>query len=98
TARIIAAGLKKDGRTVRFMAVNEFNWIPEEDVVALVSYLRTVPPVERTTGKTNIKPLGKILARKGLIPVDVARKIDHQHIETGPSPSPTAGYGKYIAR
>lgn len=98
-ARLIRHGLKKDGRTVRFMAVNEFNWLPDSDLVAIVSYLRTVPPSETPpTPPMNIKTLGKILDRKGLIPIDVARKIDHARIEIGPPPSPTAEYGKWIGR
>ena len=97
-ARLIRHGIKKDGRTVRFMSVNEFNWITDADVVAVLSYVRTVPAVERTTPPMNIKTLGKVLDRRGQIPIDVARRIDHARIETGPPPSPTADYGRYIAR
>jgi hypothetical protein len=80
------------------MPVNEFNWISDADLVALISYLRTVPPVERTTGVMNIKTLGKILDRKGLIPIDIAKKIDHSKIELGPPATPTAEYGRWIGR
>jgi cytochrome c553 len=97
-ARIIRHGIKKDGRTVRFMASNEFNWLSDADVVAIVSYLRTLPAVDRTTGSTQIGVLGKVLDRRGLIPIDVARRIDHEHIEVGPLPSATAEYGRFIAR
>jgi hypothetical protein len=97
-ARLLRHGLKKDRRTVRFMAVDEFNWLNDADVVALISFLRTVPPVDRSTGSTNIKLLGKILDRKGLIPIDVAKKIDHARIELGPAPSPTVEYGRLIGR
>jgi hypothetical protein len=97
-ARLIRHGVKKDGRAARFMPVNEFNWIPDSDVVALVSFLRTVPAVDRPSGAMEIKALGKILDRKNLIPIDVARRIDHANVEIGPAPSPTAAYGKYIGR
>jgi hypothetical protein len=97
-ARLIRHGLKKDKRTVRFMPVNEVNWLPDADLVAIISYLRTVPPVDHTNPPLNIKTLGKILDRKGLIPIDIARKIDHGHIEFAPSPSPTAEYGRFIGR
>ena len=97
-ARLIRHGLKKDGRTVRFMSVNEFNWLSDADVVAVLSFVRSVPPVARETGGTNIRTLGKVLDRKGLIPIDVARTINHSKIEVGPPPSPTAEYGRWIAR
>jgi hypothetical protein len=96
--RLIRHGVKKDRHTVRFMSVHEFNWFNDADVVAVISYLRTVPPVDRATSAMTIKTLGKILDRKGLIPIDIARRIDHEHIETGPPPSPTAEYGRFIAR
>ena len=97
-ARLIRHGLKKDGRTVRFMSVNEFNWLSDADVVAVLSFVRSVPPVVRETGTTNIKTFGKVLDRKGLIPIDIARTINHSKIEVGPPPSPTAEYGRWIAR
>jgi hypothetical protein len=97
-ARLIRHGVKKDQRTVRFMPVSEFNWLGDADVVALISYLRTVPSVDRTTGTMTIKTLGKILDRKGLIPIDTAKKVNHEHIEIGPSATPTAEYGRWIGR
>lgn len=97
-ARLIRHGLKKDKRTVRLMPVNESNWLPDSDLTALVSFLRTVPPAEGSNPPHVIKTLGKIMDRKGFIPVDVARRINHEHVEAGPPPAPTAEYGKYIAR
>lgn len=97
-ARLIRHGLKKDSRTVRFMSVHEFNWLNDADVVAVISYLRTASAVDRTTAGTNIKTLGKVLDRNGLVPIDVARRIDHAKIEIGPTPSPTADYGRFIGR
>ncbi len=97
-ARLIRHGVKKDGRTVRFMISNSMNWLPDADVVALLSYLRTVPVTPRETGSTEIKTFGKVMDRLGYIPIDIARRIDHSNVELGPAPSPTAEYGKWIAR
>jgi hypothetical protein len=97
-ARLIRHGLKKDGRTVRFMPVQDINWLPQEDVVAIISYLRTVPPVDRPNQTMIVGTLGKILDRQDKFVFDVARKIDHAHIETAPPPAPTAEYGAFVAR
>ncbi len=97
-ARLIRHGIKKDGRSVRFMPVHEINWMPDADVVALVSYLRTVPKVDRPNGPVQIGLLGKILDRQGAFVLDVARRIDHGKIETAGAPAPTAEYGKFLAR
>lgn len=98
-ARLIRHGIKKDHRGALFMPIEDFNWLPDADVVALVSYMRTVPAVDRPNkSTTHIKTLGKILDRKGLLPLDVASRVQHDHIVTGPPPSPTAEYGAFIAR
>jgi len=97
-ARIIIHGVKKDGRSVRFMSAHEFNFISDADLAAVISYVRTVPPVSRANGPLHIGTLGKILDRLDMIPIDIARRIDHAKVEKAPPPTPTAAYGRYIAR
>lgn len=97
-ARLIRHGVKKDGRTVRFMIVDAINWLPDADVIALLSYLRTVPPTPKDNGPIEIRTFGKVMDRMGYIPIDIARRIDHGNLEQGPAPAPTAEYGKWIAR
>ena len=97
-ARLIRHGLKKDQRTVRFMSVDEFNYLSDADVRAVISYVRTVPPVDRTQPAIRVGWLGKVLDRRNEFPLDIARRIDHGKIELAPPPTPTAEYGKFIAR
>jgi hypothetical protein len=97
-ARLIRHGIKKDGRSLRFMPVQDFAWLPETDVVALVSYLRTLPGVDKPNGPMSIGLLGKVLDVKGNVELDVARRIDHENLDLGPPPSPTAAYGRYVTR
>jgi|HubBroStandDraft_5_1064220.scaffolds.fasta_scaffold35992_3 cytochrome c553 len=97
-ARAIRHGIKKDGRSVRLMPSQEMGWLPDDDIVALVSYLRSVPPVERENQPMTVKTLGKILDRQDKIVFDVARRIDHTKIETPPAPAATAEYGAFLTR
>jgi hypothetical protein len=97
-ARLIRHGVKKDGRGVRFMPAHEFNWLPDSDVVALISYLRSLPSVDRPNGPMQVGVLAKVLDRRDVFPMDVARRIDHSHIETAPPPSPTPEYGRFLTR
>jgi mono/diheme cytochrome c family protein len=97
-ARIIEHGVKKDGRGVRFMSSHEFNFIPQEDIVAVISWLRTQPAVNRPSPAMRIGTLGKVLDQLGMIPIDVARRIDHDKIEKAPAPTPTAAYGRFIGK
>src|SRR5579884_2841147 len=63
-ARLIKHGIKKDGRSVRMMPVQDVSWMPDSDVLAIVSYLRTLPAVDRPNGMTYVGTLGKILDRQ----------------------------------
>jgi cytochrome c553 len=96
--RLIKHGIKKDGRSVRFMPIQDFNWLPESDTTALVSYLRTLKPVDRPNGPTQIGWLGKVLDRQGKIDLDIARIVDHAKVDNAPAPSADANYGRYVIR
>ena len=97
-ARLILHGVRRDGRSLRFMPAHEISWLPDEDLVAVVSYLRSVPAVEKSNGPLEVGLLGKILDRHDLFIADVARRIDHTHREEAPKPAPTALYGAFLAR
>ena len=96
--RAIRHGVKKDGTSVRFMPSHEFNWLPEADFVAAISWMRTLPAVQKPNGPLEIGLIGKVLDRFDLLPLVTARRIDHAHIETAPPPSPTAAYGAFLSR
>jgi hypothetical protein len=96
--RLLRHGIKKDGRSVRFMPVQDANWLPDADVVAMISYLRSRPAVDRPNGVSQITTLGKILDRRGVMPLDIARRIDHGHVDIAPAPAPTQDYGRFLSR
>ena len=98
-ARLIRSGIKADGRSVRFMPSQDFHWWPEPDLVAIVSYMRSVPNVDRIMPDGHVGVLGKVLDRMGKFTLDVARRIDHEAPPPKvPAPAPTAAYGKYLAK
>jgi hypothetical protein len=96
-ARLIRHGIKRDGRSVQFMPVQDFRWLPDDDVAAAISYLRSAPAVERPNGPIAFTTLAKVLDRRGLVVLDVARRIDHRNYEPPPPPAPTAAYGRFLA-
>ncbi|HEX2877007.1 MAG TPA: c-type cytochrome [Polyangiaceae bacterium] len=97
-ARLMTHGVKKDGRGVRFMPSHESNWLSDQDIAATISYVRTLPPQSKPSPSMGIGVLGKVLDQMGMIPIDVARRIDHTNIAKGPPPTPDAAYGKYLGR
>jgi cytochrome c5 len=97
-ARLILHGIKRDGRSVRFMPSQDMSWLPDDDVQAAISYIRAVPAVQRPDGETRLGILAKVLDRRDMFPMDVARRIDHQRRAVAPAPAPTAIYGAFMAR
>jgi hypothetical protein len=96
--RLVRHGVKKDGRSVRFMPATEIGWLPESDLTAVISYLVTLPPSQKPNGPNEIGTLAKVLDRFEMLPIDQARRINHQNPEIGPAPSPTADYGRFLAK
>lgn len=96
-ARLIKHGIRKDGTSARFMPSRDYAWWPDADLVAVISYVRSLPPVDSGPSQLEIGPLGKFLDRMDMMPLDVARRIDHANMPTAPAPEPTAAYGQFIA-
>src|SRR6187455_346972 len=96
-ARLLLHGIKRDGHGLTFMPAPDFAWWPDEDIVAVISFLRTVPAVARPSGAVQLGLLAKVLDRHNMIPIDVARRIDHKQRPVAPPPSPTAAYGTFLA-
>jgi hypothetical protein len=97
-ARLMRHGIKKDGRSVRFMPSQDLEWLPDSDIVAAISYIRRLPAVSRPNGPTELKALAKVLDREDAIPLDIARRIDHEKAGRGPAPSATREYGALLGR
>lgn len=97
-ARLIKHGIKRDGRTVLYMPSNETAWWTTDDVVALISYVRTMPAVDGEPSEVKFGVLAKIFDRLNLVTLDIARRIDHDTQETPPAPAPTPQYGAYVVR
>lgn len=96
--RSIRHGVAPDGRALLFMPAHEFYPLSDHDLGALISWIRSLPAVDRVHGEQKIGPLGRVLLLAGVIPFLPAEKIDH----AAPRPvAPAAGvtpeYGSYLA-
>jgi mono/diheme cytochrome c family protein len=81
------------------MPAPEHFWWPDADVQAIVSYVRSLPPVDSQSPPTVIRPLGKILHQFGVMELLSAQTVDHDAPrEEPPAPEPTARYGAFLAR
>jgi mono/diheme cytochrome c family protein len=95
-ARAIREGIRNDGRALVFMPSVAYRGLSDEDLVALIAYLRSQPPVPNRPARRHINWFGALLVGSGIETPSVQPPI------TSPvpavSPSDTLAYGGYLAR
>jgi mono/diheme cytochrome c family protein len=98
--RTIRHGVKKDGRSLMVMPSGSFWHLSDEDLGAIVAYLKSAPPVDRDVTARELRPLGTVLVGLGAFDGEFpAAVIDH----AAPRPAPPAkgasiAYGEYMVR
>jgi hypothetical protein len=100
--RAIRHGVSNDGRGLLLMPARNFYYLNDEDLGALIAYLKTLLPVNSELPSTSLGPLGRVMMALGQLPPEASKPdalvIDHD----GPRPIPpqpgvTVEYGKYLA-
>lgn len=95
--RAIRHGVAADGRPLLFMPSNEFWFLNDEDAVALVAYIRSLPAVDRELPVSKVGPVGRGLYLSGKFPLVPAELIDHGRTRAAPPAGATKEYGDYLA-
>lgn len=96
--RSIRQGVAPDGRALLFMPSREFYQIGDADLGALISWIRSRPPVDRPPRPQSVGPIGRALFLAGKIPLLNAELVDHEAPRpASPVPGVTADYGHYLA-
>lgn len=94
--RAIREGVKRDGTSTMIMPAGAFRNLSDEDVLALVAYLRSQPAVEPSSPPRQLNVLGAIMVA-AVIPDDI---FTAQPPQTAPVIAPpraaTAEYGGYL--
>lgn len=94
----IRHGVGPDGKPLLFMPSQEFNVLSDDDVTALASYIRSLPPVDNEMEPSRVGPLGRLLFAIGQLPLAPAELIDHDAPRNAaPEEGATAEYGAYLA-
>lgn len=96
--RAIRHGVGYDGRTLAVMPSNAFAHLSDEDLGALIAYLKTVPPIDNELPARDIMFPGTILfGVLGYADMPVS-KIDHNAVASvsAPPEDVTTEYGAYL--
>ena len=96
--RAIRQGVAPDGRALLFMPSQEFYNISDTDLGALISYVRSRPPVDRVFATRSVGPIARALFLTGKLELVPAEVIDHAAPRpVAPAPGVTVAYGQYLA-
>jgi mono/diheme cytochrome c family protein len=95
--RTIRHGIKPSGRPLLIMPSEDYSRLTDEDLAAIVAYVRSLPATHGGPGQVRLPLIVKALYTFGVIK-DAAEKIDHAL----PPPQPiaaaaTSEYGAYVA-
>jgi cytochrome c553 len=95
--RAIRHGVGRDGRPLIFMPSDAYGMLTDEDLAAMLGYLRTFPPVDREHLDPGVGPVARLLYLTGkfpLLPVEITR---HDAPRAPRKPGVTVEYGEYLA-
>jgi mono/diheme cytochrome c family protein len=95
--RALRHGIGHDGRALFFMSKANHD-LGDEDLGALIAYLKTIPPVDNSLPERRFEPLGKLMMGAGLFPPFASDQIDHASPPpVPPEPGATVAYGEYLS-
>lgn len=95
--RAIRHGVARDGRPLVLMPSNEYAILSDEDLGAVIAYLKTVPAVDRPRGPVSPGPIVRLFLVLGQIKLG-AEEINHNAAHVASiTPAISVEYGKYLA-
>jgi mono/diheme cytochrome c family protein len=95
--RAIRHGVARDGRPLVLMPSYEYSMMSDEDMAAVIAYVKSVPPVDRPRGPVSAGPIGRLLTVLGEFKLS-AEEIDHDAKQIASiTPAVSADYGKYLS-
>jgi mono/diheme cytochrome c family protein len=92
--RAIREGIHRNGRSLLIMPATTFRNLSDEDVEAIVAYLRSQPALEPDTPTNNLNVLGAIMMNL-VGPFEAQPPITEPVV--APPTGPTAAYGEYMS-
>lgn len=96
--RAIRHGVNPEGHSLLVMPATAFWYFNDEDLGAIIAYLKSLPPVDKETREPNFNLLGKALIGSGMLDkgVLIAKYIDHETRPVAPSALVSIDYGNYV--
>jgi mono/diheme cytochrome c family protein len=97
-ARAVRHGIGYDDKPLLVMPAHEFKVLSDEDLGAVIAYIRSRPAVDHEQPGSSPGPLARVLYLTGAFPLLPAELIDHDVPRpAAPERAVTAEYGAYLA-
>jgi mono/diheme cytochrome c family protein len=96
--RAIRHGIGTDGKSLFVMPSSALGFLSDEDMGAIIAYLKSVTPVDNQLPETRLGPMGRLLILQDP-QILAASVIDHEALAKQSFSKPDAGkaYGAYLA-
>lgn len=95
--RAVRHGVGRNGRALRIMPSVDFQYMTDDDLNAVVSYVLSRPAVNNTLAPSNVMLLPRVLMLTGVLPMLPAEFMrDSARKPMTIAPAPTVEYGNYL--
>jgi len=94
--KAIRHGISPEGKPIFMPAVVSTAYLSDEDLGAIITYIKSVPAVDHKTNGQNFTPLAKILYTAGVLPQMPVEIVSHEIHVTAPARGVSAEYGEYM--
>ena len=94
--RAIRHGIDPQGKPIFMPAVISGANLSDEDLGAIIAYVKSVPPVDHATTGQHFTPLTKIMLAAGMLGKLPVEAVSHEVHVTAPARGVTADYGGYL--
>jgi len=94
----IRHGVGVDGRKLFIMPSYAYAHLADDDLAALIAYIRTRPAVDGDAGASGVRPLGRVLMVTGAFKPFAYDKLDHTSVAPAVAPHGiTREHGEYVS-
>ncbi|WP_457652344.1 c-type cytochrome [Rhodocaloribacter sp.] len=95
--RAIRHGVNADGRGLMIMPSDLFTNLADDELGAMIAYLKTLPPVDNELPGTELGPVGRMVALLNPLTMPQLMGEAPPHPKSAPDYGPTAEFGAYRA-
>ncbi len=94
--KAIRHGIDPEGKPIFMPAVSSTSFLSDEDLGAIIAYVKSVPPVDHVLDGQNFTPLAKIMLVVGVLPPLPVEVVSHETHITAPEAGVSVEYGEYM--